>query len=305
MVRRILRELATVLTVMVVVVFCTYGMWNGVSEKSLPSEMNKAPNTTTEAPTVPSEETEPPTAPSTEATHPSTEATEPATKPTDPPAETTEADTLPTDPPAETTEAETQPTSPPPISFSQAPEGYFEDALFIGDSRTVGLMEYGNLKDASFFATSGMSVYTIFDEQVSRTSFEAMINSRTFGKIYVMLGINELGYDFERTVMEYGELIQWIRRQQPDAIIYIEANLHVSAERSGSDKIYNNANLDAFNARIADLADGKSIFYLDVNSQFDDEQGNLAEEYTVDDTHILGKYYRQWSEWIMDNAVVI
>ena len=280
MVRRILRELATVLTVMLVVVFCTYGMWNGVSEKSLPSEMNKAPNTTTEAPTVPS----------TEATHPSTEATEPATKPTDPPAETTEA--------------ETQPTSPPPISFSQAPEGYFEDALFIGDSRTVGLMEYGNLKDASFFATSGMSVYSIFSEEVGKRTLQDLMETEKFGKVYLMLGINELGYDFNKTVAKYVDLVRWIQLYQPDAVVYVQANLHVSAKRSKSDKVYNNRNLDTFNAEIAKIADGEKVFYLDVNPLFDDGAGNLADTYTVDDSHVLGKYYLTWAQWLAKNAAV-
>jgi len=35
---------------------------------------------------------------------------------------------------------------------------YFDDALFIGDSRTVGLAEYGNLGQAEVLADSGMSV---------------------------------------------------------------------------------------------------------------------------------------------------
>ena len=36
---------------------------------------------------------------------------------------------------------------------------------------------------------------------------------------------------------------------QPDAIIYVEANLHVTAQRSDSDKTFNNANINAFNQK--------------------------------------------------------
>ena len=36
-----------------------------------------------------------------------------------------------------------------------------DDALFIGDSRTVGLMEYAGIDDADYFCTVGMSVYNI------------------------------------------------------------------------------------------------------------------------------------------------
>lgn len=44
---------------------------------------------------------------------------------------------------------------------------YFDDALFIGDSRTVGISEYGDLNNATFFANTGMSVYNVFKKNVS------------------------------------------------------------------------------------------------------------------------------------------
>ena len=227
--------------------------------------------------------------------------TEPPTDATTPPPTQT---TIPPTAPPETTEPSSAPAEPTPIPLTTAPEGYFSDALFIGDSRTVGLQEYGSIPEACYFATSGMSVYDIFYEKVAGSTFEDLMASRQFGKIYVMLGINELGYDRDQTVAEYEKLIGWIREKQPEAMVYVEANLHVSASRSNTDRIYNNKNLDAFNARISALADGQRIFYLDVNPLFDDGQGNLSGSYTADDTHVLGKYYRVWTEWIAENAAV-
>ena len=206
-----------------------------------------------------SRQTAPDTSPSTEP--PSSETTAPP-RTDSPPSQATEA-------PPETTDAATAPTEPQPIELTTAPEGYFSDALFIGDSRTVGLQEYGSIPQACYFATSGMSVYDIFHEKVAGSTFEDLMTSRKFGKIYVMLGINELGYDPDQTVSEYEKLIAWICEKQPEAIVYIEANLHVSAGRSATDRIYNNKNLDAFNTRISALADGQRIFYLDVNPLFD------------------------------------
>lgn len=63
------------------------------------------------------------------------------------------------------TETTTQPapvtTAPeaPKNDFTQVDLSYFDDALFIGDSRTVGLRDYsvGNLKNATFFCHEGMS----------------------------------------------------------------------------------------------------------------------------------------------------
>ena len=188
-------------------------------------------------------------------------------------------------------------------------EDYFNDTLFIGDSRTVGLMEYGQIKGADFFASSGMSVYQLQKEKVSvagrgSVTFTDLINAKQYGKIYVMLGINELGYNMNTTVKKYAALIDTIRQAQPQATIIIEANLHVTRERSDQDAIYNNANIDAFNARIAELADGKTIFYVDVNPLFDDGAGNLAAQYTNDSSHVLGKYYQVWANWLATDAAV-
>ena len=37
---------------------------------------------------------------------------------------------------------------------------------------------------------------------------------------------------------------------------------------------------------------------MDVNPLFDDGAGNLAEGYTNDATHVLGKYYQVWADWL-------
>ena len=206
----------------------------------------------------------------------------------------------------------TQPASGADQSHGQqAPaesrDEYFRDTLFIGDSRTVGLMEYGQIQGATFFANSGMSVYHIYDKKVSvagmgDVSFDEVLSSKQFRKIFVMLGINELGYPMNSTVKKYAGLIETLRQRQPDAVIYIEANLHVTQKRSAQDAIYNNANIDLFNQEIAKLADGKQIRYVDVNPLFDDGAGNLAEGYTNDATHVLGKYYQVWADWLASGA---
>ena len=42
-----------------------------------------------------------------------------------------------------------------------------KDTLFIGDSRTVGLYEYGGLEQtADFCATTGLTVYKLFQENL-------------------------------------------------------------------------------------------------------------------------------------------
>lgn len=187
-------------------------------------------------------------------------------------------------------------------------KSYFDDALFIGDSRTVGISEYGDLNNATFFANTGMSVYNVFEKSVSvpkigKLKLEQLLESKKFGKVYIMLGINELGYDMNKTLENYKKLIDYVKRTQSNAIIYVQANLHVTYDKSSKDKTINNANIDKFNSEIVKFADNKKIFYIDINEKFDDKKGNLNTEYTKDNVHIYAKYYKEWSNWLSQNAV--
>ena len=178
------------------------------------------------------------------------------------------------------------------------------NALFIGDSRTVGLADHGDLDNANFFAAVGMSVYNVWETKVSvpkvgKVLLKELLNAKRYDIIYIMLGINELGYAFDQTVGRYGALVEQIRALQPEAVLVLVANIHVTAARSASDKYINNPALDRFNEATAQFADGKTVFYLDSNSLFDDENGNLTEEKSADSAHLKAKFYRQWAEWLM------
>ena len=203
---------------------------------------------------------------------------------------------------SETEQTETEEESKTEPVVYQADTSWFEDTLFIGDSRTV------DLGGAEVIADAGMNVYQIYDKEFTLSTgekkyLEEVLKEQQFGKVYVMLGINELGYDFERTVQRYKELIEKIRSMQPDALLFIEANLHITAKKSESSPIFNNENINRFNEAIRLLADGQTSFYLDINERFDDEDGALSTEYTVDNAHVLGKYYANWVEWILQHAI--
>lgn len=194
-------------------------------------------------------------------------------------------------------EAENIPTQP-------IRDASMNNALFIGDSRTVGLMEYAGIDGADYFCTVGMSVYNIHKKPVSvpkvgKVTLTELLNSKKYGKIYIMLGINEVGYKFSSTVEKYSELIEFIKDKQPNAVIFIQANLHVSKSRSDSDKVVNNIAINGLNAELAKLADGKSKFYLDANILFDDKTGALSSDKSEDSTHLYAKYYKEWGEWII------
>lgn len=190
----------------------------------------------------------------------------------------------------------------------KAPEGYFKDALFIGDSRTVGICEYGDFTASDFFCSTGMTSIDVFKDEVDvrgigNTGLKDLLNEKQYGKIYVMLGINELGYPKDSIIAAYKKLIGYIRKAQPDAVLYIQGNLHITKERSDSDEYFNNKRIDSINRRIEKFADNRHIFYIEANERFDDENGALDPKYSSDSAHLLAKYYRDWCEWIRNHTV--
>ena len=193
--------------------------------------------------------------------------------------------------------------------FQRGDVSYFDDALFIGDSRTEGLREYGGLGNATVLSDSGMSIYRVWKEKFSvggkKQSLEEILSNHRYGKVYLMLGINELGYDYDQTKKRYEESLAKIIATQPEAIIYLQANLHVTDEKSKNSDIYNNENINRINLIMKELAEKNQCVYLDVNPLFDDENGNLSKEYTVDQAHILGIYYIDWANWILEHCAVL
>lgn len=202
--------------------------------------------------------------------------------------------------------APSQTTSPAPEVPSTVSPGTgetFSDTLFIGDSRTVGLSEYGDLGQAEVFANSGMSVFNLFQAQVTlkngtKQGLDEVLSSNRYGSIYLMLGINELGYEEQSILRQYRTVVEQIRARQPQATLILEANLHVTREKAAKSDIYNNRKIDTLNEAIEAIAEETGCRYLNVNSLFDDENGNLAAGYSTDGSHILGKYYSVWVEWI-------
>lgn len=191
--------------------------------------------------------------------------------------------------------------------FRQAGASYFADALFIGDSRTVGLMEYGGIDHATFFADTGMSVKDVVSKSYAvkgkgKLRLSDLLSSGNYGKIYLMFGVNELGYPYEEFTERYRGVVDTIREAQPNALIFLQGNLHVTEKKSASSKIYTNEKLNEFNSFIASLADDEKTIYLDVNEIFDDEKGYLKGELSNDGVHVYGKYYKEWTDWLLTKA---
>ncbi|MCM1121277.1 MAG: GDSL-type esterase/lipase family protein [Eubacterium sp.] len=190
-------------------------------------------------------------------------------------------------------------------------DSYFKDAAFLGDSRTLGISDYAGLDQADFYCDSGMTIFKLlepdgvtYQKTGEKVDLSQVLQEKQYGKIYIMLGMNELGYGNTQMYLEqYREVVEQIKEWQPDSIIYIMANLHVSREKNNMETEFNNININDKNAAAAQLANGMDIFYLDANPLFTDEEGFLNADLTFDGVHLYAQHYDVWRRFLLEHAV--
>lgn len=218
-------------------------------------------------------------------------------------------ETMPGQPDQETTAPGEEAAEPVYVTVE---DDYFADAVFIGDSRTVGMYEYGDLENIStFYASTGLTVYKMFDSaivkvpgQKRKITVEEALQQNSFTKIYLMIGINEMGTGTVETFIEkYKEVLTHLQELQPDAIIYIQAIMKVTTERSEQGDYINNEGIVARNEELEKLADNRKIFYLDVNPLICDETGGMEKSYTFDGVHLKAQYIQIWKDFLKQHAI--
>jgi len=200
------------------------------------------------------------------------------------------------------------------VTYVTVEDDYFTDALFIGDSRTVGLLEYGELEDiATFYASTGLTIFRLYDNKAvklfgrtGKHKISEYLEEREYGKIYLMVGLNEMGTgDLDYYIKKYRETLDMIREAQPDAIIYVQAIIKLTARQAEREAYVTNEELEERNERLAEFADNEKIFFLDVNPELCVEDGGLNPEYTSDGTHLKAQYISIWKDFLKCHAVEI
>ena len=215
--------------------------------------------------------------------------------------------------PAETEKVPPE-TDDPPEPFAPVPEGgpvedtYFEDAAFLGDSRTEGFHLYSGLKAGAYYYSVGATVESVFSKDVDTPAgkmplLDAMAEE-DFGKIYVMLGVNELGWRKTETFHDqYAKVIDRLRSDHPDAEIILQSILPVSAKQEKKKTYVNNGRIAAYNEVIFQLAEEKDCAFVDAAEAVTDENGCLRAAWNSDGVHLNVKGCRAWLEYLRTHPV--
>ena len=256
-----------------------------------------------------------PSPPGAETPAPTGDVAGPAQEPGEKPAEGSKPPEAEAGPPkAEAEEPVNGQEAPAEEPFAAVPESeavddsYFADAAFIGDSRTQGLRLYSGLKDTNWLCSVGLTVETAATEKFSvadgkYTALDALGVLKP-AKGYIMLGLNELGWKSADIFIEkYAAIIDTALAANPDCLVYVQSILPVSAAKDAGGTWCNNANVNARNERLKELAEEKGVYYLDVASAFRGEDGCLPAGDTPDGIHLPPGLCVSWLDYLKTHTV--
>lgn len=206
---------------------------------------------------------------------------------------------------------------------SYADLSYFSDACFIGHSLMVGMKTYSGITNADYYALNGASTSRILSYEdfplsgthtddagntVANTgTLEQAMQEKSYGKVYIMLGVNEVGtaaYHQQTYYNNMSSLIDIIRKTQPNARIYLISSTPVSQSCSESREDVNRDNLIAFNTVLKQLCVDYRAYYLNAFDLLANSDGFLPESYGMSDgIHILAPQYALLTDYIRSHTI--
>ena len=189
---------------------------------------------------------------------------------------------------------------------------YFEDAAFIGDSRTDGFLIYCGIGTGKNLTSNGLSIFKLGTKKAltidgqQYTLLEALA-LKEHGKVYLSLGVNELGYyDDEGFYKAYCDAIDAIRACQPNAVIYIQGLIPLNEDKiaeSGGASYLTNEHLLVYNDLMKKAAEEKQVVFLDLNPEFTGADGQLPADASKDGVHLRSDYCKAWLEYLKTHTV--
>ena len=209
--------------------------------------------------------------------------------------------------------AETYDFTRPAPERAPVDNSYFQNAAFVGDSRTDGFLIYSGIGTGKNLTSNGLSIFKLAEKKAltidgeKYTLLEALALEQ-YSQVYLSLGVNELGYYNDAGFYQsYCAAIDHIRRLQPQAVIYIQGLIPLNEGQivaaNGNKYNLTNDHLRVYNDLMRQAAEEKQAVFLDLYTEFVDENGELPAEGSHDGVHLSAEYCRRWLEYLKAHTV--
>lgn len=183
-----------------------------------------------------------------------------------------------------------------PESAAPSPS-YFDDAVFIGDSVSLGLTYYEAANDRlgkAQFLTAGSLSATNALWSVSSSSVHPRYNGEKMKleksvpltkakKIYIMLGMNDISMGVDYSLGNFETLCDNIHKAAPDAVFYVQSVTPKANQGAKNFSSYlNNNNITLYNKKMSQLCREKGWYFINVAETMFDSAGFLKRSYCSD-----------------------
>ncbi len=207
--------------------------------------------------------------------------------------------TQPSEPPSE-------PTTPTPVAENTEKKKPFSGVALFGNSQIDGFHIYNSLPGADCLYRVGLNVKSAFEKPMLGEEKPVIdkLAEKQYTDIFLTFGENELGWKYPDVFIEdYRKLLKAVRERQPDAKLYIQSILPVSAEVSQKNEDNtNNTRIRQYNELLRKLAEDESVTYIDVAAVMQDADGNLPKEAATDGIHPGKDYNKKWADLIAQHV---
>lgn len=217
------------------------------------------------------------------------------------------------EPPAVSREPEPSAPSPSPAKKQEGPDleerepvedSFFEDAAMAGNSLMDGFKLFSGLTSCDYYSATSMTVVGVgekrtvtLDNGTSGTILDGL-TQKPYGKIYILLGINEIGYEVGTFIDYYAQMLDKIREAQPETDIYILGLTPVSQAKSNGSDLFNMTRIGSYNEALHQLAADKGCYYVDLVSALAGADGFLPSTETSDGVHFSPAVYKLWLDYL-------
>jgi len=197
--------------------------------------------------------------------------------------------------------SDTQPVdAPEPVT-----DDWFSDAVIFGNSLVGGIMTYSGLDTPDYIYKNGISVFQVSDYECfpyngkNITLIDAL-SKKSYKKVLIELGVNELGYKPTQFYAEYSTMILEIKKIQPGATIYIQTILPITEAKSNAGGTFTIEKVIAFNKELEKIAAEQKCVLVDTYSFFADQKGYMPASYSYDGVHLVPYCYDLWVNFLKD-----
>ena len=194
---------------------------------------------------------------------------------------------------------------------------YFSDAIFMGDSLADGFNEYSGTLGLYEIGTRFLTARSLSPRSFTQPGVTinfgtgpmdpwAVISQESPGKVYVTIGTNALnaGQDPQEIIDSYYEMIDLIRKNAPDAVIYVTTITPTTKSIQSKMPNISNERINATNELIVKMCNEKGLALLNIHDLFVDSEGCLSDSIAYSDgIHLKPSGYKAWLDYMISHTV--